>query len=429
MPEAFWRAAAIFAVCLGFVCVITGGLIVAGLGTIGIIVPVLGVILIISTVAVVGYALVKSHSTHRYVIPEVTEAIVVDDPELFCPISGSLLNDPVRTKCNHVFNRRAILAWLVNKHECGLCRRPIRAHELEDDITVANKVRATVALRPELQKEYKQEDNIPFNTMYRGSTAMHTTFKQLKQLYDIWSEFERDVIASQLTSSPSSPSDVTTVPIPASEDRYTQIQPFLSRFPHLTRPFKRALHLTERALGPELYANFMEAYMRNLRGDEAHLNNESGAYELQGPEKDAALSNEEYLDVEYYGTHIYKADCHAREPVVLRSGKHIIVNHTNLTLSAHGGLKMSLIPSPPTNDKSEELPSSLPRVWSPFFGMDTLFLDGKMLGTWDRRLQQYTVIVNGSDGSLLRFTSDSDRSLQRPARLTERGSAYVAFPL
>mmetsp|Transcript_13033 Transcript_13033/g.21376 ORF Transcript_13033/g.21376 Transcript_13033/m.21376 type:complete len:138 (+) Transcript_13033:3-416(+) len=88
------------------------------------------------------------------------------DPELLCPISGRLFRFPVRTPCNHVFSRNAILAWLTKKSLCALCRRALAAHELMEASDIAERVRQCVYDQADLQKEVEEEDSAALLSCY-----------------------------------------------------------------------------------------------------------------------------------------------------------------------------------------------------------------------------------------------------------------------
>ena len=47
--------------------------------------------------------------------------------ELICPISQSLMNDPVTLECGHTFDKTSLIAWFSNNiyKTCPTCRAPI----------------------------------------------------------------------------------------------------------------------------------------------------------------------------------------------------------------------------------------------------------------------------------------------------------------
>ncbi|ARA72093.1 hypothetical protein BNJ_00269 [Kaumoebavirus] len=57
-------------------------------------------------------------------------------PEMFCPISQSLMEEPTRTPCNHVFDKHCIEKWLESHDTCPICRTKLSANDLKtaDDI-------------------------------------------------------------------------------------------------------------------------------------------------------------------------------------------------------------------------------------------------------------------------------------------------------
>lgn len=49
-----------------------------------------------------------------------------------CPITDEVAEQPVKTRCDHIFDRMPLVQWLVVNPTCPLCRATVREDDLED---------------------------------------------------------------------------------------------------------------------------------------------------------------------------------------------------------------------------------------------------------------------------------------------------------
>lgn len=67
------------------------------------------------------------------------------DESMLCPISTSLLTDPViLVSCGHTFQREHIEQWLMKRKECPLCKVPTDGKSVKPNFTVKSLVSAYV---------------------------------------------------------------------------------------------------------------------------------------------------------------------------------------------------------------------------------------------------------------------------------------------
>ena len=46
----------------------------------------------------------------------------IEETNIYDPISLNITNDPAITICNHSFDRKMIMEWVVTKRNCPICR-------------------------------------------------------------------------------------------------------------------------------------------------------------------------------------------------------------------------------------------------------------------------------------------------------------------
>jgi hypothetical protein len=49
-----------------------------------------------------------------------------------CPITCSLIEEPIMTCYGHVFEKRAIINWIKNKHTCPMTKKPLELQDLKE---------------------------------------------------------------------------------------------------------------------------------------------------------------------------------------------------------------------------------------------------------------------------------------------------------
>lgn len=70
-----------------------------------------------------------------------------------CPITDEVAEQPVRTACNHIFDRLPLVQWLEHNPTCPLCRAPVQERDLQD---LAARVEAT-----RVEAAIPQENPVP----------------------------------------------------------------------------------------------------------------------------------------------------------------------------------------------------------------------------------------------------------------------------
>jgi SUMO ligase MMS21 Smc5/6 complex component len=46
-----------------------------------------------------------------------------------CPISLDTIKTPVKTQCNHIFDKQHIIKWIRNKKTCPVCRMALYKYD------------------------------------------------------------------------------------------------------------------------------------------------------------------------------------------------------------------------------------------------------------------------------------------------------------
>ena len=88
------------------------------------------------------------------------------DPGYVCPITTEPPEVPVKTPCGHIFDRDAIVSWVVNNPTCPCCRAPVDENSLENLANhvqqVANEVieRDSITELRELVQESSNQDQV-----------------------------------------------------------------------------------------------------------------------------------------------------------------------------------------------------------------------------------------------------------------------------
>lgn len=77
-------------------------------------------------------------------------------PEYTCPITLEAPEDPVKTRCGHVFERVALLHSLSRNPTCPLCRSDVNENELEDLVPRVNEV-AQEVMQPQSPPAQRNE--------------------------------------------------------------------------------------------------------------------------------------------------------------------------------------------------------------------------------------------------------------------------------
>jgi len=153
----------------------------------------------------------------------------------------------------------------------------------------------------------------------------------------------------------------------------------------------------------------------------------SSPRKIEGEERTKLLSHGDYLDILYYAAHLYSCPsaCPGGEQHVLISGQHIVVCFVDLEICIKDGV-------PDLDDEfHHDMTSHHPDnrcVWSPFCGIDTIRLNGRLVGTWDRH-HQFSVVIPNDKGRLLLFNRDVGKAFAPPLQLREQGSAFVSIPV
>ena len=62
-----------------------------------------------------------------------TNINVIDNQDLICPITLQVFRDPVRAKDGHVYERQAIIKWIVQHGTSPLTRQPLALDDLQTD--------------------------------------------------------------------------------------------------------------------------------------------------------------------------------------------------------------------------------------------------------------------------------------------------------
>ena len=88
-----------------------------------------------------------------------------DTPEHFlCPISMVVMSHPIRTETGHVFERRAIMAWMYfGKGNCPMSRKPLHPSGFVRDVQLENEIkewRRTHSLPASEDDEHNDDDEL-----------------------------------------------------------------------------------------------------------------------------------------------------------------------------------------------------------------------------------------------------------------------------
>lgn len=119
-----------------------------------------------------------------------------DPPNMHCPMSSYLLTDPVKTPCNHTFQRIPLLIWIIRKSQCPVDRKPLTADQLTDDKETADMVKSALDRDPSLASDVQS----PMST-----ENLHHAFSTLteEEMDEIDRDFD-DFIKTNI-SNPDSP--------------------------------------------------------------------------------------------------------------------------------------------------------------------------------------------------------------------------------
>ena len=108
--------------------------------------------------------------------------------DLYCPITGDIMSDPVIDPDGHSYERDAILKWLDNKNISPMTRNPLLSTDLRTNLTLRNIIES---IRNQLTKDQlkiktriHKEENIEFTDSLRDIT-LNTYFKDNQLMINI----------------------------------------------------------------------------------------------------------------------------------------------------------------------------------------------------------------------------------------------------
>lgn len=60
--------------------------------------------------------------------------------EFKCPISLSIMTDPVVLECGHTFDRDSLMEWLKTSNGCPTCRKVVNSHKITTNFSMKSMI-------------------------------------------------------------------------------------------------------------------------------------------------------------------------------------------------------------------------------------------------------------------------------------------------
>ena len=115
---------------------------------------------------------------------------VSDNPDIICPISQEIIVDPVRTPCDHSFDKTYIQQWLLTSKTCPVCRREVSVFDLTTDFSLAEKIK-NISSNLSYHNLLK-EINIQSNKQHEINMDITSKIEKFKK------EFEKIIIQDEI---------------------------------------------------------------------------------------------------------------------------------------------------------------------------------------------------------------------------------------